>query len=90
MMMKVLRLQASDRNYINSVLRTSICILSGSRQDHLQSRAFHTSCTNPPALAYVGEQDKDTENAAVGYATVYPLSMFLRVLAAQLLILLFL
>ena len=48
------------------------------------------SCTNPPALAYAGEQDKDTENAAVGYATVYPLSMFLRVLAAQLLILLFL
>ena len=48
------------------------------------------SCTNPPALAYAGEQDKDTENAAVGYATVYPLSMFLRVLAAQLLILFFL
>ncbi|MBR5300518.1 MAG: transporter [Bacteroidales bacterium] len=48
------------------------------------------SCTNPPALAYAGEQEKDTENAAVGYATVYPLSMFLRVLAAQLLILLFL
>ena len=46
MMMKILRLQASDRNYINSVLRTSICILSGSRQDHLECRAFHTSCIN--------------------------------------------
>ena len=30
------------------------------------------------------------ENAAVSYATVYPLSMFLRVLAAQLMILFFL
>ena len=37
-----------------------------------------------------GEQDKNSENAAVGYATVYPLSMFLRVLAAQLMILFFL
>ena len=36
------------------------------------------------------EQDKNSENAAVGYATVYPLSMFLRVLAAQLMILFFL
>ena len=40
------------------------------------------ACTNPPALAYAGEQDKNSENAAVGYATVYPLSMFLRVLFA--------
>lgn len=47
------------------------------------------SCTNPPALAYATEQDS-TEKTAVGYATVYPLTMFLRVLAAQLLILLFL
>ncbi|MGM9736184.1 MAG: TrkA C-terminal domain-containing protein [Candidatus Cryptobacteroides sp.] len=45
------------------------------------------SCTNPPALAYAGEQDRNSDAAAVGYATVYPLSMFLRVLAAQLMIL---
>lgn len=44
------------------------------------------SYTNPPALAYATEQDS-TEKTAVGYATVYPLAMFLRVLAAQLLIL---
>ena len=44
-------------------------------------------CTNPPALAYAGEQDRNSDAAAVGYATVYPLSMFLRVLAAQLMIL---
>ncbi len=48
------------------------------------------SCTNPPALAFASEQDRSTEAASVGYATVYPLTMFLRVLVAQLLILLFL
>lgn len=44
--------------------------------------------TNPPALAFAGEQDKRSEAAAVSYATVYPLTMFLRVLLAQLMILL--
>ncbi len=48
------------------------------------------SSTNPPALAYAGEQDKDSDAAAVGYATVYPLTMFFRVLFAQLMILFFL
>jgi len=43
--------------------------------------------TNPPALAFAGEQDKNSDEAAVGYATVYPLTMFLRVLAAQIMIL---
>lgn len=46
--------------------------------------------TNPPALAYAGEQDKSGDEAAVGYATVYPLTMFLRVLAAQMMVLLML
>lgn len=46
------------------------------------------SSTNPPALAYASEQDKSSDAAAVGYATVYPLTMFLRVLTAQLMILL--
>ena len=44
--------------------------------------------TNPPALAYSTEQTT-SDAPSVGYATVYPLSMFLRVLAAQLLILIF-
>lgn len=44
--------------------------------------------TNPPALAYSVEQTS-SDAPSVGYATVYPLAMFLRVLAAQLLILLF-
>ena len=42
--------------------------------------------TNPPALAYSNEQTS-CDAPAVGYATVYPLTMFLRVLMAQLLIL---
>ena len=41
---------------------------------------------NPPALAYSSELTS-CDAPAVGYATVYPLAMFLRVLTAQLLIL---
>ena len=47
------------------------------------------STTNPPALAYANSQT-DSDTPAVSYATVYPLSMFLRVITAQVLILLFL
>ena len=47
------------------------------------------ACTNPPALAYASEQDRDSDKTGVVYATVYPLSMFLRVLAAQLMVLFF-
>ena len=42
--------------------------------------------TNPPALAYSNDLTS-CDAPAVGYATVYPLAMFLRVLTAQLLIL---
>lgn len=42
--------------------------------------------TNPPALAYSSELTA-CDAPAVGYATVYPLAMFLRVLTAQILIL---
>lgn len=45
--------------------------------------------TNPPALAFSSEQTS-CDAPAVGYATVYPLAMFLRVLTAQLLVLIFL
>jgi putative transport protein len=46
------------------------------------------STTDPPALSYAsGIAGNDAPS--VGYATVYPLTMFLRVLSAQLLILLF-
>lgn len=43
---------------------------------------------NPMALTYTNATSDETE-ASEAYATVYPLSMFLRVLSAQLLILLF-
>jgi putative transport protein len=46
------------------------------------------STTDPPALAY-SNATAGNDAPSVGYATVYPLSMFLRVLSAQLLILLF-
>ena len=42
--------------------------------------------TNPPALAYSNDLTS-CDAPAAGYATVYPLAMFLRVLTAQLLIL---
>lgn len=46
------------------------------------------SMTDPPALAYAnGLTEEDAP--AVGYATVYPLTMFLRVLTAQMLIIFF-
>jgi len=46
------------------------------------------STTDPPALAY-SNATAGNDAPAVGYATVYPLTMFLRVLSAQLLILFF-
>lgn len=46
------------------------------------------STTDPPALAY-SNATAGNDAPAVSYATVYPLTMFLRVLTAQLLILLF-
>lgn len=45
------------------------------------------SNTDPPALAYAN-QISGNDAPAVGYSTVYPLAMFLRILTAQLLILL--
>jgi len=46
------------------------------------------STTDPPALAY-SNATSGNDAPSVGYATVYPLTMFLRVLTAQLLILFF-
>ncbi len=44
------------------------------------------SCTNPPVLAFA-QGMYGSDYTSVNYATVYPLSMFMRVLVAQLLIL---
>ena len=46
------------------------------------------SYTDPPALAY-GNKVANNDAPAVAYSTVYPLTMFLRVITAQLLILIF-
>ena len=48
------------------------------------------STTDPPALAYATGQSANNDRAAVAYSTVYPVTMFLRVLTGQLMILLFL
>lgn len=45
------------------------------------------SNTDPPALAY-SNQATGSDAPAVGYSTVYPLSMFLRILAGQMILLL--
>lgn len=44
------------------------------------------SCTNPPVLAFA-QSAYGTDYTSVSYATVYPLAMFMRVLMAQILIL---
>jgi putative transport protein len=44
--------------------------------------------TNPPALAFSGAM-AENDHPAVAYAAVYPLTMFLRILSAQLIILIF-
>ena len=46
------------------------------------------STTDPPALAY-STATADNDMPSISYATVYPLTMFLRVITAQLLILFF-
>ena len=43
---------------------------------------------NPMALSYVNS-NSDEEEASEAYATVYPLAMFIRVISAQLIMLLF-
>ncbi len=47
------------------------------------------SNTDPPALAY-SNQTADNDAPAVGYSTVYPLTMFLRILTGQMILLLML
>ncbi len=46
------------------------------------------TCTDPPALAYANSVSS-REAPAIGYSTVYPLSMFLRIFTAQIIVLFF-
>jgi putative transport protein len=47
------------------------------------------STTDPPALAFAG-QSAGNDGPSVGYSTVYPLAMFLRILTGQMIVLLLL
>ncbi len=44
------------------------------------------SYTDPPALAYANNMYKDAEASSIGYATVYPFVMFLRILSPQIML----
>ena len=44
------------------------------------------ACTDPPALAYANGMYKDAEASSIGYATVYPFVMFLRILSPQIML----
>lgn len=46
------------------------------------------TCTDPPALAYANSVSS-REAPAIGYSTVYPLAMFLRIFTAQIIVLFF-
>ena len=46
------------------------------------------SMTDPPALAFANELKEGSGAAALSYATVYPLTMFLRIISPQLLVIL--
>lgn len=60
------------------ILKLNYCTLMG---------LIAGSTTDPPALAFAN-QTAGNDAPAVGYSTVYPLSMFLRILTAQLIVLL--
>jgi putative transport protein len=47
------------------------------------------SNTDPPALAFA-TQTAGNDAPAIGYSTVYPLAMFLRILMAQVVLMIFL
>lgn len=44
------------------------------------------SATDPPALAFANGLHSNPEASSLGYATVYPLTMFMRILSPQIMI----
>lgn len=77
---------------IITIVPSLIMTLAAMRIWHLDfGTASGMTCgamANPMALSYANE-NVDGDEASVAYASVYPLSMFLRVIIAQLLILIF-
>ncbi|MGN1281412.1 MAG: putative transporter [Succinivibrio sp.] len=59
------------------VLKVNYLVLSG---------VLAGSYTDPPALAYANNMYKDAEASSIGYATVYPFVMFLRILSPQIML----
>ena len=51
--------------------------------------ALDVSMTDPPALAFANNLHATSGAAALSYATVYPLVMFLRIITPQLLAVIF-
>jgi putative transport protein len=64
--------------FARAVLKTNFMALSG---------LLAGSMTDPPALAFASNISR-SDAPTVSYATVYPLTMVLRILSAQLLVLL--
>mgnify|MGYP002623868039 CR=1 FL=1 len=50
--------------------------------------AISGACTDPPALAYSNALYSSPEASSLGYATVYPFTMFLRILSPQIFVVL--
>lgn len=77
--------------FLITVVPSILVLVSAMRIWHLD---FYTTCgmvcgamANPMALTYSNEQAKGEDSPAEAYATVYPLTMFARVIIAQMLIL---
>lgn len=77
---------------ITFIPSAAMCVLSM----RVWQMDFATTCgmicgamANPMALTYSSEQAKENDSPAEAYATVYPLTMFSRVIIAQILILCF-
>ncbi len=69
---------------------TSIIARFSSKLDYLETCGLLAgACTDPPALAFANEMT-NSEIPALTYASVYPLTTFLRIMVAQILIVFFL
>ena len=69
----------SKPSWVNTVLKMNFTVLSG---------LLAGSVTDPPALAFANNLAK-SDAPTVAYATVYPLTMLLRIVTVQILVLVF-
>lgn len=71
------------------VILMSVASVVGGKKSYASTAGMLCGAmANPIALAYVNESLPDDEKASVAYATVYPLCMFLRVVIAQVIVML--